>query len=182
MTCAELDRLICARLSTASAKWILDSPRLYPIDHAAIDTFMSKHDFHSGLEIGRAAGWSAMMFTFFNPTAQLDTIDIVDEPRCQHMFEILGVADRIRIIVGDSKVERTYASCGKYDYILIDGDHQYESALSDWQFCRKLALPGAKVLFDNLDHPAGCGRAWAEITEFPTWKLTPRLGVVEIDG
>ena len=141
---------------------------------------MADQRFYSGLEIGRSAGWSALMFAFFNPTARLDTIDTVDEPRNQRVFNLMGVAERIRIIVGDSGSRRTYRGCGKYDYILIDGAHSYEAARADWCICRELALPGAKVLFDNLNHPTGCGRVWSEITEFPVYNLTSHLGVVHI--
>lgn len=41
----------------------------------------------------------------------------------------------------------------KFDFIFIDGDHQFDSAFNDWRFAHLMLVPGGTILFDD---------AWAD--------------------
>lgn len=72
-------------------------------------------------------------------------------------------------IAGNSAAPETVALAaehGPFDWIMIDGDHREAAVRADWEAYRKLAAPGAVILFhDILDNR----KAHPEIEVAPVW-------------
>jgi predicted O-methyltransferase YrrM len=102
------------------------------------------------LEIGTAIGYSGIwMAGGLPPDGSLLTIE-VDRDRAREArdnFTRAGVADRVNVIVGDSKLMVAKVS-GPFDLIFQDGDKQQYSPLLD----RLVALlrPGGLLVTDNV--------------------------------
>lgn len=178
MTCEKIDRLIRQRLPVTLAAWVLNSAKMLTGDYPFIDETVGLGAFNQGLEVGRDAGWSALMFTLMNPKARLISIDIQGFTLNKAVFTDLGVAHRIDCRTGDSRDEAMWKNVPKLDYALIDGAHDYETAKSDWDHIVAAAGPGCCVLLDNLDHPAGCGRVFEEIEVGRKVAFSDSLGMV----
>jgi predicted O-methyltransferase YrrM len=102
------------------------------------------------LEIGTAIGYSGIwMAGGLPPDGSLLTIEM-DRDRAREArdnFARAGVADRVNVIVGDSKLMVAKVS-GPFDLIFQDGDKQQYSPLLD----RLVALlrPGGLLVTDNV--------------------------------
>ena len=102
------------------------------------------------LEIGTAIGYSGIwMAGALPPDGALLTIEI-DRDRAREArdnFTRAGLADRVNVIVGDSKLMVAKVS-GPFDLIFQDGDKQQYSLLLD----RLVALlrPGGLLVTDNV--------------------------------
>ena len=82
---------------------------------------------------------------------------------------ILG-DNKSSFIIGSShdavSVEKVYNSCDQIDFLFIDGDHSYKSALTDWLVYSPLVKPGGMVVFNDpllRDENGGVGRLMDEL-------------------
>lgn len=180
---------IDAKINTLS-KHIIDfvfnkkNPRMHVNRHQELHEFFQKHNFKTGLEIGTSAGYSAVAFSLFYPESTLDSIDIVNRPLNVKFFEEMEVDSRINLILGNSS---NIPKNKIYDYILIDGNHDYEAAKFDWNNIQSHIKKGTCVMIDDLQHPhqpASVKKLWQEIErnykKGKIYKLTQDIGVVEI--
>jgi hypothetical protein len=122
----------------------------------------AEHQFTNILEIGRSRGFSFGLFRYLNPAAFVVSIDIVHRPEADRVAEQFD--DNYLFIVGTSKAVRHLGL--QFDLVLIDGDHSYAGAKQDWENVQSSLAPSSIVLFDNVYHPAHCGRVFEEITGF----------------
>jgi predicted O-methyltransferase YrrM len=184
LKCVQIDDMMHAKLPPALFHAVQQSRRMSTATYKGLDPFMQQNDFKLGLEIGRNLGWSAVMFALFNPEARLISIDIEHDPRCEEVFKHMGVADRIDVITGDSHKHETYPrGWSGYGYFLIDGDHTAAGAAKDWEMAQWLTSKGSFVLFDNLQHSDGCGKAFDQIVksgQYVTQRPQAGLGIVQM--
>jgi predicted O-methyltransferase YrrM len=181
----QLNKIIYEKLHPDLAEFVRSNKKIHLNRYSSLHEFLSEHDFKTGLEIGRCSGYSAVAFTTFYPKATLDSIDIIDRPQNIEFFEIMGVADRINAIVGDSLL----IPKGKfYDYVLIDGDHAYEVAKLDWERIQSHVNSGSYVIFDDIHHVWGpkirsVAHLWQEIekTHPGAKKICRSMGIVKIN-
>ena len=69
-----------------------------------------------------------------------------------------GVADRVHLIVGDSRTaEPPPRPC---DLVFVDGDHRYDAARADWERWRELVRAGGHVLFHDAVDTGGYGNTF----------------------
>jgi len=110
------------------------------------------------LEIGRAKGGSTLiMAAGIGQAGKVISADLTppDDAYLRNLLSKAGLADRVELLVGDSR--KMPLPEGLFDLVFIDGDHEYEGVKADWGRVKKLARAGADALF----HDAGCGRALA---------------------
>lgn len=172
---SKLYEYIHVNLPTSISSKFQRRPGMHPSRWNALNNFFRQNKFKSGLEFGRATGYTAVLFTLLYPEATIDSIDSKDHPWQTTFFELMGVKDRINVITGISW--ESIPKDKKYDYVLIDGDHTYAGAKKDWQSIQNNLLPGAIVLFDDLTHKKGCGKVYEEIN-LPKSKICSELGVI----
>ena len=136
-------------------------------------------DFPNVLEIGRSAGHSYGLFRFLSPASFVVSIDPVLNPVAE---QVHGLFDNSRygkhLIVGTSDflLDCNHEDAAdRYSFVLIDGDHSYAAAKRDWDnlIDSGCLAAGAVVLFDNLNHGAGCGKVFYELDPTQYQKTMP---------
>lgn len=163
---------------------------LCPGNQAMLDRLILKHDIRSVLEIGSCYGASAVWFARHEMIERVTCVDLWCEIpehgipsdvqlKFLHNCEIAGVADRVRMVRGDSHDEETFQACRRADLVYLDGDHTYEGARMDILAYGPLArkvLAGDDYDF-SLPSVAGVIRAVDEL--MPNRQTHGRLWYVE---
>ena len=113
------------------------------------------------LEIGRGQGHSYGLFRWLSPQSLIVSVDPVPDPAAQRIadafpgpYQFIDMTSNAAFLQGLGQ---------QFDLILIDGNHHHRAARQDWQHTLQVAAPEAVVLFDNLEHVDGCGKAFREI-------------------
>lgn len=115
------------------------------------------------VEIGRFRGGSTVVIaTAMSDGSELWSYDLhltgpdVDSAELDReladALDRLGIADGVRLIVGDSRTAEPPPRPA--DLVFVDGDHSYEGARADFERWRELLRPGGHVLFHDAV-PAG---------------------------
>jgi len=107
------------------------------------------------LEIGFNAGHSAAIMLSAQPNLNIHSIDIATHPYTRPCADYLQskFGDRFNFTVGDSKSLITSLDLASYDFIHIDGGHDFESAKSDFVAVCDQALPGTLIMVDDAYVP-----------------------------
>lgn len=117
-----------------------------------------------GLEIGFC--WGASAYAYLEATnGTLLSVDINDGKNMEAIFkEVYG--ERWNIIYGDSRVVLPGIT-EKFDWIYVDGDHYYNSAITDMRNAWKLLKIGGLMCCDDYGRlQEGDGGVVKAVTEF----------------
>jgi len=125
-----------------------------------VSLFEEKNRFNNILEIGRSKGHSYGLFKFLAPHSCVVSIDPIYHKEVDKVVELFKDKNYMFITGTSYEVARLRF---KFDLVLIDGDHSYEWCLKDWNNIQNHLAENAIVLFDDLDHPKGCGKVFYEI-------------------
>jgi hypothetical protein len=137
------------------------------------------------LEIGCDVGNSTTAF-LVGPSISVTSIDI--NPACANNFP--GV-EKWRFIHGDSRERAIFVQVVEevllpFDVLYVDGNHTYDTALSDLRMYTKLVRPGGLVLVHDVlaqDNFPGVWRAFSEFRGYAAKYVLPGsygLGVIEV--
>lgn len=127
------------------------------------------------LEIGTWRGGSAKVWKDFFALEDLVTIDIIEDP-------LLARENGITYLVGDSQDPKVFSqvSLSKYNFLFIDGDHNYESVKADFELYSPLVKPSGVIVLHDVCHLADTVTVkplWEELkTSYKSWaelKTTP---------
>lgn len=97
------------------------------------------------LEVGTHSGLGAVVLakaaSFLSEPAQVTTIDIDQSKGRANLHLIDSIEDRITFVEADSNVflPQLAARGERFDFVFIDGAHDYEQALRDWKNCLPLS-------------------------------------------
>ena len=150
------------------------------------------------MEIGFNAGHSAEIFLHNNNSLKLTSFDLGDHDYVKHAKQYIDTVypNRHTLIVGDSrKTIPNYLKNNKhikFDFIFIDGGHDYEIAKSDLDNCFHLAHENTIVALDDTiftngweqGHTIGPTKTWSEhlqqnkIVELNRTDYSPGRGMV----
>jgi len=109
-----------------------------------------------GLEIGVRFGKSALATLLGSPEVQLLGIDPNPEfPVEEFLKERVG--DRFTFVNEGSPEALRGLTEGFYDWIYIDGRHDYDGVLQDFYFAWPLLKQGGVMIFDDYDDSLGYG-------------------------
>lgn len=119
------------------------------------------------LEIGRYVGTSFGFFRYLLPKSYIMSLDIQHNPKADNMAKSIyenfkNVVGKYDFITDDSLNLLKYTNKKKFDLILIDGGHSCNIAKRDLELSCQTIKDHGIILFDDMDHPAGCGRAFDE--------------------
>lgn len=121
-----------------------------------------------GLEIGFCWGMSAKAFlTETNGT--LLSLDLDDQMGKAGEFKEYG--DRFELRFGDSSTLMKQLT-GKYDWIYIDGDHEYEGVKKDLEAALPLLADNGVMWCDDYGNPCGVKQAVDEFVKANKLTLT----------
>ena len=105
-------------------------------------------------EIGRSKGGSTLLLaSAMQRDAHLVSYDLhvkatagrESDAELREALSRYGLADRVELVVADSRT----AEGPSVDLLLVDGDHSYEGASSDWKAWRDRVKPGGHVVFHD---------------------------------
>ena len=116
-----------------------------------------------GLEIGVRFGKSALPFLLANKDATLVGIDPNPEFPIEEFMKEQGVADRFHFVRGYSPGAVAQFKDQKFDWIYIDGRHDYDGVLADYEATKDMVAPGGIMVFDDMDKTLGYGTDVADV-------------------
>lgn len=131
------------------------------------------------LEIGTFKGFSMGLFRYFMPNCNVLSIDIVRHKEAEQISLLFG---NCKLIKGDSSHIYKQNIQTKFDFILIDGDHSYNSCKKDWNNVQPNISNSCTILFDDLGHLRGCGKVFYEIKDDRYSKQTISHDGIECTG
>jgi predicted O-methyltransferase YrrM len=118
-------------------------------------------------EVFARAAWEA-------GTGHIDTIDPFGAERCPPILAAFPPELRERIsfaAVNSASHFDTEISRGRsYDFVFIDGNHEFEYALFDLLCTARLITPRGLVVLDNVDQPGPRLATKTFLGHFPDWK------------
>ena len=97
------------------------------------------------LEVGTHSGLGAVVLakaaSFLSEPAHVTTIDIDQSKGRSNLHLIDGIEDRITFVEADSNefLPQLATRGERFDFVFIDGAHDYEQALRDWKNCLPLS-------------------------------------------
>jgi predicted O-methyltransferase YrrM len=119
------------------------------------------------LEIGFCEGYTCGLYIEAQPTAQIDCVDITFDQ--SKIFDLLGDCSTVNLLKIDS---RQLKADRRYDFINIDGNHEYDFAKNDINKSIESLNPNGIIMIDDIDHP---GVMQATLESFEEKKLTPLI-------
>jgi predicted O-methyltransferase YrrM len=135
------------------------------------------------VEFGSAFGVSGMYFATALRQGRLYSFEINPDWADVAERNIKTITDRFSLIRGAFE-DRVDDIPAPIDIALVDGIHDYDFVMKQWQILKSRMAPGGLVLFDDITYCAGMRQAWREIRTDPVvadsvarWH---RLGIVEL--
>lgn len=135
--------------------------QLYGAEHfdspyfEVLKRWLATQEFKRGVEIGFAWGMSAMAF-LETQAAPLTSIDLNDNMK--KAGRVKELFNRFEFIEGDSA--KTLAKLdGLFDYIYIDGDHEYPQVKLDLEAAHKKLAKDGVIVCDDYGNPCGVKQA-----------------------
>jgi predicted O-methyltransferase YrrM len=122
-------------------------------------------------EIGFNIGFSSIAFLESTPETTVVSFELDRRPAVELAKDFIDeqYPGRHELVIGDSRgTVPQYADArgGGFDFVFVDGGHEYEVAMADIQNARRLAKPNGWVVIDDVIpwFPWGVGpyRAWQE--------------------
>jgi spermidine synthase len=104
------------------------------------------------LEVGVYVGHSLLILLASNPTLKITCIDI-DVRYSPKVVDYLNkhFNNRVTFILGDGVTAMKLLAPSQFDMIHIDADHYIEAVTAQFQEARRLAQPGATIVFDDYE-------------------------------
>lgn len=112
---------------------------------------------NNGLEIGVRMCKSAYAFLMANDSSTLLGIDPNPEFPVSEFMDSMGMNDRFTWIRGASPEATEPLKFKKFDWIYIDGRHDYEGVKQDWFVVKDMVAPGGIIVFDDNREGLGYG-------------------------
>lgn len=135
------------------------------------------------VEFGSAFGVSGMYFATALQRGRLYSFEINPDWADIAERNIKTITDRFSLIRGafEDHVDDIPAPV---DIALVDGIHEYDFVMKQWEILKPRMSPGGLVLFDDITYCGGMREAWREIRADPvvadSVALWHRLGIVEL--
>ena len=114
--------------------------------------FQVGKDANNVLEVGVYLGHSLLILLVSNPTLKITCIDI-DVTYSPKVVDYLNkqFGNRITFILGDAVTAMKLLASSQYDMIHIDADHTIPAVTDQFLEARRLAQPGATIVFDDYE-------------------------------
>jgi predicted O-methyltransferase YrrM len=129
---------------------------------------------HRALELGTHLGFSALYQMSGQQGGGFLSIEGAEPVArlAQRNFEALGFAPRLEIGDFDQVLARLDLASYRPDYVLIDGNHRYESSMRYFQLLLPHLPDGSLLVFDDINWSAGMRKAWREVVAHPEVSLS----------
>jgi predicted O-methyltransferase YrrM len=135
------------------------------------------------VEFGSAFGVSGMYFATALQQGQLYSFEINPDWADIAERNIKTITDRFSVIRGAFE-DHVDDIPGPIDIALVDGIHDYDFVMRQWEILKARMSPGGLVLFDDITYCAGMRKVWREIRSdlvvADSVALWHRVGIVEL--
>ena len=124
------------------------------------------NSFKTGIEIGFNGGHSAEIFLENNKDLKLISFDIGEHNYINAAKEYIDLKypNRHTLIIGDSTITiPEFIKKNKnniYDFIFIDGGHDYKIAIQDLENCLYLSNKNTLIIIDDTVYNKEWGKSW----------------------
>lgn len=152
-----------------------------PLSRAFIYMLIRSLGLRTALEIGTyRAGTSEIIARaiWANGNGHMDTVDpygaMMVPPALAEWSDELRALCTYHQMTSMEFFNRAVLDGKKYDFIFVDGDHDYEAALFDIQRSATFLRHGGIILIDNANLPSVRGAALRFLREAPEWTLLGR--------
>ena len=114
----------------------------------------------SVLELGSSLGISSAYLSIVDTVQHI--VSVEGDPEIYKIAQDHKLSDKISFVNQhfDSAIDSQH---GRFDMIIIDGDHQYASTLRYMDKCKKLLCKNGVLVFDDIYWSEGMKQAWNEI-------------------
>jgi predicted O-methyltransferase YrrM len=135
------------------------------------------------VEFGSAFGVSGMYFATGLQQGRLYSFEINPDWADIAERNIKSITDRFSVIRGAFE-DHVDDIPGPIDIALVDGIHDYDFVMKQWEILKARMSPGGLVLFDDITYCAGMRKVWREIRAdlvvADSVALWHRIGIVEL--
>lgn len=136
------------------------------------------------VELGTGTGIGSLYLSLPDSRSKVTTIE-GNEELCHvasHVFENAGVSN-VRVLNGkiDEVLPGFLKESGDVDFVLFDGDHQYEKTLQYFEMCLARCHNNTVLVFDDIHWSPEMEKAWIEIVNHPEVSVSIdlfRMGIV----
>lgn len=128
------------------------------------------------LEIGFNAGHSSLAF-LSNPTTHVTSIDIGDHSYVADAKVFIDnlYPGRHTLIIGDSRLVLNNYNHEPFDFIFIDGGHDYDIAKSDLEHCLRLSHKDTIIAMDDVVNLNGTMYNWTIGPSCAWWEARDKI-------
>jgi predicted O-methyltransferase YrrM len=105
------------------------------------------------VELGTAAGWTAICLALDDPTRRIVTYDVGRHPMLDRYLALVSPEVRARIEFVCAPGDEGPRGDDAVDLLYIDTAHEKASTVSELDAWRPVLRPGAVVVFDDVTHP-----------------------------
>ena len=132
------------------------------------------------LELGTSLGVSAAYLVSARPTIKGVTLDsnIHAISRSQGLFNTIFPHHQVEFKNGTFKdtLPKVLQAGNEYDFVFIDGDHHYESAIDYVSHIKSFLSENAVIVLDDIRWSRGMFKAWKELIYLPEFNYTIDFG------
>lgn len=127
------------------------------------------------LEMGTSLGISTAYLAKANSNATVYTIEgcanIANQAKST--FQILNLQNIVLLNMPfDEGLQQIYKNCPSFDFIFIDGHHQYDATLAYFEQCLKNIHNNTVIVLDDIHWSEQMEVAWQQIVQHPVVTLT----------
>jgi predicted O-methyltransferase YrrM len=117
------------------------------------------------IELGSGTGWTALALAIDDPEREVVSFDPIYRPERQRYAELVGTAVRARVTFVQDPGVAGPQSQTPVDLLYIDSSHERQETIDELHAWRPVLRPGARVIFDDYEHPhyPGVREAVAEL-------------------
>ncbi len=140
--------------------------------------------FENILELGTGTGIGTLYLALPDSRARVTTIE-GNKALCRVAGQVFESAGATNIKVLNGKIQEVLPSfleqTEKVDFVLFDGDHQYQTTLEYFELCLKKSHNDTIFVFDDIHWSPGMEKAWDEIAGRPDVTVSIdlfRMGIV----
>ena len=117
---------------------------------------------HNVVEIGTAAGWTAIALALADSDRRVTTFDPTPWPTREQYLRLVPEGARRRVeFVDVPGTDGAGLFSGSADLVFVDGDHSREATIAHMQVWRPLLAPGGVVVFHDYENEGWPGVAEA---------------------
>jgi predicted O-methyltransferase YrrM len=105
------------------------------------------------VELGTATAWTSVSLALADPLRDVVTYDPIDRPERERYLALIDAATRERVRLVTAPGSAGPVRDDPVDLLYVDSSHARDGTIEEMVAWRSALRPGARVVFDDYDHP-----------------------------